>query len=129
MSYEGDERQPTQWERQVDHLRNIADGLSVDELEVLSLFVAARLRVVRGEPEQVIDSAGLRPLARTEAERLNSEGMRLYRLGHPDFAAFASVATPADTAKRNTDFQRFLGAVVDRAGKPPPTPPTKGSKP
>ena len=129
MSYEGDERQPTQWERQVDHLRNLVDGLAIDEVEVLSLFVAARLRVVRGEPDQVIDMAGLRQLARTEAERLNSEGMRLYRLGHPDLAAFASIASPADKAKRDTGFQRFVHLMVDRAVQPPPTPPTKGSKP
>lgn len=110
----------TQWERTVDHLRIVVDGLGADELEVLGLFQAARLRIVRGQPDQVVDTAGLGSLACIEAERMNAQGLQHYRRGHPDFAAFASIATPADVARRDTDFQRLLGAVVNRQ------PPHKG---
>lgn len=119
------ESQRIQQQCEIERMRSMVYGLTLGELEVLQLFVASRLRVVRGELDQVVDAAGLSSLARGEAERMNAAGLRHYRNGHPDFDAFSALASPADTARRNTDFQRFLGAVIDRAGNPP----TKGTAP
>ena len=108
-----------QWIRQVQHLQDIVDGLTLAEIEVLDWLVEKRKRVLYPPKANVMPTVGLSGPLLEFARWATEDGIRTFRAGRPGFEAFATIASASDTAKRNTDFQRFLGAVVDRAGNPP----------
>ena len=103
-----------QWERELDRLRNLVEGLDAEACETLFVLAHNRLGVLQGKPITVLVEGPGGWTGRTAdvVRALNQEGLRLYRLGHPAAQAFAAVATPADKAQADIPFQRLLAHVT-----------------
>lgn len=110
-----------QWEHQTQQLRNLVDGLTLAEVEILAILVDQRKRAMYAEPVRVIDTRGLTGRVLEEMLRLNEIGLHRYRQGYAEYDAYAAIATPADKAMHDNPFRHVLNAIVAGANQPPTT--------